>query len=337
MRDNIKNKVDLLVRNREVLEKEFKWGYNIMNIAAALVYTGVNKEVDVARLKECKEILKKNTGMFSSFQSYSEAVVISKMALKDDPEQYLKDIKMVYEKLNNKTVFDSSYLIQGAISICEADRLYDAEMLAGRFKEIYKKMEKKHPFLTSSDDSPFAVMLALTDKPVDQIIDEMEECFTYLKKQIRLNVGADEYQGLGEILALTGGDMKEKCDKVLALYNTFSEHKVKWGREYNEFASLGTLIDLDVDNNVLVEETVEVANYLKNIKGFGDWSLDNKQRLLFAAMMVGDSYNDSALRSSTTVNTTINSTVAMVIAEEVALMMCMMICATASTSTTIIT
>ena len=81
-----------------------------------------------------------------------------------------------------------------------------------RYRDIYKKMDKKHPILTSSDDSIFAVMLALTEKPVDQIIDEMEECFNYLKKEIKLNVGANEFQGLGEILALTDGDMKEKCD-----------------------------------------------------------------------------------------------------------------------------
>ena len=315
-----------------MIEKEFKWGYNLMNISAALVFTGASREVDIEKLKKCKEILKKNTGVFSSFQSYSEAVIISKMALKDDPEQFLKDIKMVYEKLNKKAFFDNPYLIQGAISICEADRLYDADMLADRYKELFKKMEKKHPFLTSSDDSAFAVLLTLTDKPVDQIIDEMEECFNYLKKQIKLNVGLNEYQGLGEILALTDGDIKEKCDKVVQLYQTFIERKIKWGKEYNEFASLGTLIDLGVDNNVIVDETVEVAEYLKNIKGFGSWSLDNKQRLLFAAMMVGDSYNEAgAIRSSST----ISSTVAMVIAEEVALMMCMIICTSAATSSTV--
>ena len=39
MKESIKNKVDLLIANKENIEKQFKWGYSIMNIAAALVFT----------------------------------------------------------------------------------------------------------------------------------------------------------------------------------------------------------------------------------------------------------------------------------------------------------
>ena len=117
MKESIKNKVDLLVSNKEKIEKEFKWGYSLMNIAAALVFTGANKEVDIDRLKECKTVLKKNTGTFSSFQSNSEAVIVSKMALADNPEQYINDVKAIYDILNKKHTFDNPYLIQGAICI----------------------------------------------------------------------------------------------------------------------------------------------------------------------------------------------------------------------------
>lgn len=334
MKDSIKNKVDLLVANRAKIEKEFKWGYNLMNIAAALVFSAADKEADIEKLKECREILKKNTGAFSAFRDTSEAVIASKMVLADDPEQYLKDVKLVYDKLSKKRMFDSSFLIQGAISIYEAGRMDDTDMIMEKYTELFKKMEKKHPILTSSDDIVFVILLAMTEKSVDRIFDEIEECYTYLKKEIKLKVGSDELQGLGEILALSDGDIKVKSDRVVKLYNTIKEHGIKWGNEYNEFAALGTLIDtssvVDVDEDALVDEIVEVSDYLKTIKGFGDWSLDSKQRLLFSAMLVGDSYSDnSAVLSSST----INSTVAMVIAEEVAIMMCIMICVTSASAT----
>ncbi|MCR5104630.1 MAG: DUF4003 domain-containing protein [Eubacterium sp.] len=329
MKENIKNKVDLLVANKEKIEKEFKWGYSLMHIAAALVFTAENKEADIERIKECRKILKKNTGTFSSFQSDSEAVIVSKMALADNPEQYIRDVKHVYDILNKKHTFEDSYLIQGAICIYEAGRMDEAEFISGKFMELYKKMEKKHPFLTSSEDIVYVVLLAMTDKDVDTIFNEIEECYIYLKKDINLKVGNDELHGLGEILALTDGDIKEKSDKVVNLYNTILDHGVKWGKEYNEFGSLGTLIDIDVDNNILVDEIVEVSDYLKRSKGFSDWTLDNKQRLMFSAMLVGDSYSENrSLMSSSAVS----STVAMVIAEEVALMMCMMLCVTAATT-----
>ena len=329
MKESIKNKVDLLVSNKEKIEKEFKWGYSLMNIAAALVFTGANKEVDIDRLKECKTVLKKNTGTFSSFQSDSEAVIVSKMALADNPEQYINDVKAIYDILNKKHTFDNPYLIQGAICIYEAGRINEAEAIAEKYRELYKMMEKKHPILTSSDDIVYVVLLAMTDKDVDTIFNEIEDCYTYLKKDVKLKVGNNELQGLGEILALTSGNIREKSDKVVNLYNTILGHGVKWGKEHNEFGSLGTLIDINVDNDTLIDEIVEVSDYLKNSKGFSGWTLDNKQRLMFSAMLVGDSYseNGSIMGSSA-----VNSTVAMVIAEEVALMICMMACVTAATT-----
>ena len=329
MKESIKNKVDLLVSNKEKIEKEFKWGYSLMNIAAALVFTSENKEVDIERLKLCKQILKKNTGVFSSFRSYSEAVIVSKMANASDPEQYLNDVKVIYEKLRRNSFSDSSYLIQGAICIYEAGKLSEAEILAKKFWDVYNKMNKKHPFLTSSEDIVFVVLLAMTDKSVDEIVNEIEECYTYMRKDVMLNVGNNEYQGLGEILALSDGDITNKCDKVTELYNSILAHGVRWGKEYNEFASLGLLIDLGVDNDTLINEIIEVNNYLKDSKGFSGWTLDNKQRLMFSAMLVGDDYGEGGniLGSSA-----INSTVAMVIAEEIALMMCIMICTTTATT-----
>ena len=81
------------------------------------------------------------------------------------------------------------------------------------------------------------------------------------------------------------------------------------------------LIDIDIDTDDLVDEIIETAEYLKNKKGFSGWSMDRKQRLMFAAMIVADAYNaDGAV----TTNSAINSTVAMVIAEEVAIMICVM-------------
>ncbi|MCR5251771.1 MAG: DUF4003 domain-containing protein [Lachnospiraceae bacterium] len=329
MKDAIKTKVDLLVANREKIEKEFKWGYSLMNIAAALVFSAAGKEADIERVKACKEILKKNTGAFSVFRDTSEAIVVSKMALADDPERYLKEVKAVYDRLNKGELFDSSFMLQGAISIYEAGRADDTELVKKKAEELYKKMAKKHPILTSSEDIIFVIMLAMTDKSADSICEEIEECYSYLKDEIRIKVEKNELQGLGEILALTDGNIREKSDRVVRLYNTIKEHGVKWGNAYNEFAALGTLIDADSDNDALVDEIVEVSDYLKSIKGFGNWSIDSKQRLLFSAMLVGDSYSmNGALMNSSA----LNSTVAMVIAEEVAIMMCIMICVTSSSS-----
>jgi hypothetical protein len=79
------------------------------------------------------------------------------MALKDDPEQYINDIKTVYEKLHKGSIFDNEYLVQGAICICDAGRMYDADSIVEKYKELYKKMcqEYKDVILVECEDYEF--------------------------------------------------------------------------------------------------------------------------------------------------------------------------------------
>ena len=329
MKESIKRKVDLLVANKDRIAKEFAWGEGIMNIAASLVFTGADKQVDIAKLRQCRSILKKKTGMFSSFRSTSEAFIVSKMAMSEDPEKFIDDVKAIYNLLNKTLYAENAYLIQGAICIYEADRMTEAKQIAEKSRTLYKMMSKKHPILTSSEDMVYVILLAMTDKSVETIYNELEECYTYLRREAKLRVSDNEFQGLSEILALTDGDIIEKTAKAVDLYRTITAHGIKWGDSYNEFGSLGILIDLGVDNDTLVDEIAEVNEYLKKCKGFGSWTLDNKQRLMFSAMLLGGAYaEENQLINSSAVS----STVAMIIAEEVALMICMMLCMSATTS-----
>ena len=208
MRENVKSKCDLLIRNKELVEKEFKWELTLKVISAALIFTGANREADVSRLTECRKLLKENAGMFSSIRAEMEPVVVSKMALSNDPQKYFEDLKIVYDKVSKGSVFSSGFQVQAAICICEAGRINDADEIIAKYKDLYKRMSKEHPMLTSSEDIVFAMLLVMTDKSVDTIISEMEECYDYLKKELKIKVGANEIQGLGEVLALSDGDMK---------------------------------------------------------------------------------------------------------------------------------
>ncbi|MBO6165835.1 MAG: DUF4003 family protein [Eubacterium sp.] len=329
MNEKTLGKCNRLLTNRDVIAARFKFGHSLMNIAAALIFSGAEKEVDVEKLKQCKKLLQKNTGAFSGFQANAKPVIVSKMAISEDPEKYLEDVKAVYKKISKGMHSDNGYLVSAAAIVCDAGRAAEADEIAVRFKELYKKMNKKHPILTSSEDVVFIMLLVLTDKDIDALVDEMEECYTYMKKELKLKVSSNEIQGVSEVLALLDGDMREKSDKVVKLFNTFKAHGAKYGTSYNEFASLGALIDIDIDADKLVDEIIETADFLKENKGFGSWSMNKKQRLMFAAMLVGDAYSaDSSILG----NAALNSSIVAVIAEEVAMIACVVATTAASTS-----
>ena len=117
MKDDIRSKCDLLFRNKELIDKEFKWEFAMMNVSAALVFTGANREVNVEKLKECRKMLKKEAGFFSYLRAEMEPVVVSKLAMANDPQRYLDDLKTVYDKIKHGSVFDSGYMVQAAICI----------------------------------------------------------------------------------------------------------------------------------------------------------------------------------------------------------------------------
>lgn len=329
MRKDVKEKCDLFINNAGEMKKSFKWNDGLMNIAASTAITSIGQKVDISRIKECKEILKNYAGAFSGLRSMAEPVVLCEMALSDNPAKYIEDVKSVYTKISKAAFSDSGYMVQAAISVCDAGKVSETDAIVDKFKKLYKKMSKNHPFITSPEDIVFTVLLTMTDKSVETIIEEMEQCYSYLKNEVNLRVGANEIQGLSEVLTLTDGDMKEKCDKVVLLYNTFKNHKVKYGTECNEFACLGTLIDIDENPDVLVNEIIETEAYIKSHKGFGDWCMNKKQRLVFASMIVGEVYNG---KNSVSYNSAVNSTVAAVIAQEVSMMICMSASLAATTS-----
>ena len=113
----------------------------------------------------------------------------------------------------------------------------------------------------------------------------------HLRKNRKIKAGHDEIQGVSEILTLSNEDVSAKCDKVAELHNAFIEHKAKYGDYYNITASLGVLINLDMDKDALVDEIVELSEYLYPNDGFGEPIMDKKLRLMFAAMLLYDAYN----------------------------------------------
>ena len=316
MTDSLKNKCELFERNRSAISKKFIFEKYLMNIASGLIFTGAEKEADIDKLTECRSILKNHTGFFSEYRETVKLALLSEMALADDPEKYIEDVKDVYKKLHKGHFRDNSYMVLAAMLLCNLGRQNDTDVVIEKHNEILQRMNKLHPVLTDSADISYVILLALSDRSVDTIIEDMTTCLDYLKKELKIKIGSDSIQGLSEILALTDGDIREKCDSVLQLYNILKENKAEI--DGSAFSVLAMLIGTDETPEAIVGEIKEADEFLKSCKLFKDKESENKgNRLMFAELLVASSYGTGSPMIN---NAFVNTALSVIKAQQIAAM-----------------
>lgn len=309
MNQELKAKLDVFTESRRLISKEFKFQTDVLSVGAALVFVNAGVLPDIDKMKACREIIRAKTKALSGFQGMVELMLLGKMSLRDNPENYLDEVLAVYDLLKTSKLMENYEEIIASVNIVDAGRFDDRESVIAKYKSIYAGMKKEHPILTDIEDYPFVMLLALSDKSVENIVKEIEECYTYMRENFK--AGKDAVQGISEIFALYDTDVKTKCDKAIQIYARLKEGGAKYGKNH-EFASLAVLADLDVDSQVLATEIIEASAYLQNNEGFGNFVLGSSERLMFAAMVTAGVYDEGLNR----LGDSASNTIAVAIAEE---------------------
>ncbi len=312
--------------NRLVIQNTLSWQNSYIYPVCASVFmddviardeagdTYVKKEfVSGEKLEQCKELLKSETGVFSNFRGNVKVPVICMLAADSEPEIRLAKALEVYEMLKQQFM-SSEYLALAAMYITKIAEQENYQDIVYRAKSIYKLMKKEHPFLTFSEDSVFAALLALSEKSDEELVKEIEACYVILKQRFN---GSNVVQSLSHVLALCEGTAEYKCQRVFALYDGLYQKGCKYSKGF-ELATLGVLAMLPADISEIVDDIVEVDECLYFKKGYGRWGRYNKrQRLMHAGLVVSSAYIGN---NNMTMNcTVISSIISMVTAQQAAL------------------
>ncbi|MBQ7829042.1 MAG: DUF4003 domain-containing protein [Clostridia bacterium] len=299
--------------NREVVKKAFSMENSYFYPVCAAIITENGEAADVERLKECRAILKSKTGMFSNFRGAAVSSIITMLSLDCDPEGRL-DRALAFHKELREHFYSSEYLPVAAMMLSDAVDPEKYSEVSLRARKIYDLMKSEHPFLTSSEDSVFAVMLALSSLSDDEVIRQTEICYNALRERFK---SRNAVQSLSHVLALYSDSSytaADRCRNTIALYDALREKGMKYGTEY-ELATLGTLAMLDCSIDETVADLEAVDAFLSEQKGYGFFGASRKERLMHAAMIVvgehsGETHDMNA--------TAIGGTIAMIAAQHAA-------------------
>lgn len=298
------------IENRQVIEKVFKLESMYIYPIASNIVTANGIKADEQKLRECKDIIRKNTGIFSSLNGVIATPFAAILSAKADPRAAFDKV-VSYHSVTKKYFRDSEY--SAYLSILLSDMVSEGRLedILSRGKEIYELMKKEHPFLTSSEDTPLSGLMAFSEKGNEQLIDDSEKCYELLKTKFS---SKNSIQTVSHILALTNGSCEDKVRRMTELYDMLKEAGKKYGT-YSELATLAAVSLIEEDIVKLRDTIVVIDEYLSKQKGYGFWGVDGKTRLMHAAMLTADLYDTS--KHSQTAATA--SALAMVAAQQAAI------------------
>jgi hypothetical protein len=326
MTESLLRNCELFVKNRDILKVNFKWDSSQMHPLCASLCAERDIEADHDKIRECKEIIKENTGLLSEFKGTVLLALATILSFEADPESKFHQVTESYAALR-KEFHSSPYLPLSAFMIADMADSFSYEMIVEKSKRIYKKMKEKHPFLTSSEDAGFAVLFALSGIEEDEAIGRAEECFTLLKGRF---FSGDSVQALSHALAMGADSSEEKAARTLEIYEKLKERGLKYGTG-PELATLGMLSLSGTDVDTIVEDVAELDQHLSSIKGFGTFGTGKAQRLMYASFLTANSYKKNGL--STVIKASlVNSVTSLIIAQQVAVIA--IIAATSASSST---
>jgi len=313
MNEALNNRCRLFIENRDIFKEAFPWENSYFYPVCAALFTNEGRLADLEKLKASRKLLKENVSVFSNFRGVSEICLVTMLALDDSPTDRLDKAREVYSLLKER-FFGSEYLPVASMILSRTVESERYGEICERTRRIYDLMKKEHPFLTSSEDSVFAAMLALSDKSDEDILRECETCYGLLKERF---FDSNAVQSLSHVLALSDDGMRtasDKCRDTIRLFDILKEKKNKYGTGY-ELATLGVLAMLPCGLDGAIRDLIEVSEFLKAQKGYGFFGLGRTQRLMHAGMIVTSEHlgGDDAMNSAA-----IGSTLSMIAAQQAA-------------------
>ena len=99
MRDSLKTLCNCFIQNRDVIQKAFAWENTYIYPVCAAIFTDKRKMASADELQKCKDMLKAQTGVFSTFRGTSRLATLTMMAADAYPEEKLVKALVIYDLL----------------------------------------------------------------------------------------------------------------------------------------------------------------------------------------------------------------------------------------------
>ena len=117
MHQTTQSKLTLFAQNAQIVRKEFRWEHTLTKYMAALMYALEDKPIDCGAIRRCRELIKQNTGPFSTFRGNMALSIAALLSLTDNPQEMFENTLKCYDLLKATKLRASDFLVVAAFEI----------------------------------------------------------------------------------------------------------------------------------------------------------------------------------------------------------------------------
>lgn len=283
MQDNIREKCELFIKNRDSIEKKYKSGYGMNHSVCSLIYTMKDQEIDLDKIEEVKKYVHKKTKVFSKFRGDICIPLSTIISVDDEYTDYFDKIAKAYKVVKKSKFISNEYFMMAAVFLAKEVDEEEYANVIGRAKNLFKKCKRNRKVVATADDFVFFIIAAIRGKSEEDVLTCLTTIFEAFR---RTKLSSFNKRIAAYVLMLTENDYEKSAKKLVALYDLLRKKKLRFG-EYADISMLMMLAMTDIDEEIIINEIVEVNKFLKESNGFsGILGISKEQRIMVSTALV---------------------------------------------------
>ncbi len=319
--------IDKYVACHELLRRGFPWEYTLARQFGALLLADMPYPPTVEGIKDMRAHMRRETSVFSGFRGISE-LLMAMMLYREPNGVALFNRTLTTHRMMREAGFrGTTYLPMAAMTLAKNTQDYRFPEMIARTEAYYRGMKAEHFWITSQDDYVFAVLLACSGHPVEPTLLNVE----YLYRQLPFAglPRGNGLQSLTHVLGLGEDPVEVMLARTSRLFIHLSQRRYRLTEYRMPF--LGVLALVSDTPELLADQAIDMAETLRQVRGFGNFSCDRKTRLMLAGSLLVE-HQVAGFRGEVGRTALANSIQAILLAQQAAMMGAIIAASTASTA-----
>ncbi|MGN0394097.1 MAG: DUF4003 family protein [Coprococcus sp.] len=282
MNIELKNKLSQMEKYKEQCKDIFRWDNGVIKYIAAIIFAGMDADINKDKIAEMKKLINENTNRFSAFRNSFQPLLCILLSVEDNPEELFMHMKELAQLFKQEKIVNNAYTSAACYYIARNSRPEDYKNIVICFKQLYKGIKKEYPLITGIDDYMYFAIMAMQGLNVKDTIERLEN----ITKQLQVcGMKRDELQALAMAVLLLERDDDNLIQKVIAMNNNLTERGISLKSD-GMSPDIAVLAELAETDNDIVDELIETVEYIKGLDGYGDEYIDDMMRNVIAILFL---------------------------------------------------